>query len=238
MKGTSDSSSRPLSWVLPKDKQLYWSADGKTNLTEWKINFIQASKGAYPEFASLLVKEEIPEAWTEEMPLPERREWDAMNPLEQEMIKIQLNDYLRKKNSWENTKPSFCTFMLMNMTESSEKRSLEQHHATWENAKKDDAILRMYKLTCSAHNFFGSTASLQEQKSIRVKHDTFSWTSPEDLAQYKYRWDKLVKELDRVGIKDQQLPAKGTILRVCKCTEVLRTFNHGSDGSDSSLRRN
>ena len=37
MKGSADSaSSSKLGWVLPQAKKLFWSADGTTNLPEWK----------------------------------------------------------------------------------------------------------------------------------------------------------------------------------------------------------
>ena len=63
MKGSADSaSSSKLGWVLPQPKKLYWSADGTTNLPEWKVDFVQAAKGSFGIYAECLVKLAIPTA--------------------------------------------------------------------------------------------------------------------------------------------------------------------------------
>ena len=104
--------------------------------------------------------------------------------------------------------PSICSFLLLNITESSEKRVLEQSFADWEKAKIDNDIVKMLTLLCDSHSFYGKQASLVEQRAIRLKHDTFIWISPEDLQHFKLRWDKLIKELTRVGIDVVMLPEK------------------------------
>ena len=234
MKGSSESSSRSLSYTLPKDKHLTWSPDGKTNLSDWKPAFIQAAKGAYPVYAIALVDETIPTAWTSEFDEPDRHEWDAMTPIAQKKVEIKLSNHERVKSEWEACKPAFCTFLLLNISESSEKRALEQHHAEWDTAKKSNDLLKIYSLILSAHSFFGSKASLQEQKLVRVRHDTFSWHSPEDLAQFKYRWDKLIKEVERVGITVDLLPMKE---RFFAFISALKNYGHSTMVQMSCMMR-
>jgi hypothetical protein len=85
MKGSADSaSSSKLGWILPQPKKLYWSADGTTNLPEWKVDFVQAAKGSFGIYAECLVKKlAIPTAWVDEFPMISAREWTAMIEPEQ-----------------------------------------------------------------------------------------------------------------------------------------------------------
>ena len=86
--------------------------------------------------------------------------------------------------------PSMCSFLLLNIAESSEKRVLEQSSADWEKAKVDNDIVKMFVLLCDSHNFYGKATSRVEQTAIRLKHDTFIWISHEDLQHFKLRWDR------------------------------------------------
>ncbi len=68
-------------------------------------------------------------------------------------------------------------------------------------------------------------ASLVEQRAIRLKHDTFSWFSPEDLQYFKLRWDKLIKEMTRVGINLDSLPDKNCFLQFIS---ALKLYGHST----------
>jgi len=67
-------------------------------------------------------------------------------------------------------------------------------------AKEGGAIVTLFTLLISTHNFYEQVASLKEQTDVRHKHDYFAWTSPEVLQHFKLRWDDLIKEAVRVGI--------------------------------------
>jgi hypothetical protein len=122
--------------------------------------------------------------------------------------------------------PSMCSFLLLNIAESFEKRVLEQSSADWEKAKVDNDIVKMFVLLCDSHNFYGKAASRVEQTAIRLKHDTFIWISPEDLQHFKLRWDKLLnKELLRIGIDLVMLPPKNRFLQF---VSALKLYGHSS----------
>ena len=200
MKGSSDStSSSKLTWVLVQAKNLYWNADSTTNLPEWKADVIQASKGAYGIYSVCLVKSKILDEWIDEFTMPTEREWIVMIDPEKRLFDIKLAQYEGVRQGWEHSRPSMCSFLLLNISESSEKRVLEQSSADWEKAKTDNDIVKMFILLCDSHNFFGKQASLLEQHAIRLKHDTFVWISPEDLQHFKLRWDKLLKGWNRLS---------------------------------------
>ena len=94
MKGSADSaSSSKLGWVLPQPKKLYWSADGTTNLQEWKVDFVQAAKGSFGIYAECLVKLTIPTAWVDEFPMISAADWAAMIEPEQHLFGIKLSQY-------------------------------------------------------------------------------------------------------------------------------------------------
>ena len=61
-----------------------------------------------------------------------------------------------------------CSFLLLNITDSSDKRVLEQSNTDWETAKTADNIIEMFKLLCSSHNFYGKTASLVEKTAASL----------------------------------------------------------------------
>ena len=104
---------------------------------------------------------------------------------------------------------------------------LEQSSADWEKAKIDNDIVKMFILLCDSHNFYGKAASfLVEQRAIRLKHDTFIWKSPEDLQHFKLRWDKLLKELLRVGIDLVILPPKKN--RFLQFVSALKLYGHST----------
>ena len=96
MKGSSDStSSSKLTWVLVQAKKLYWNADGTTNLREWKVDVVQASKGAYGIYSVCLVKSKIPFEWVDEFPMIiEEHEWVIMmiDP-QKRLFDIKLTQY-------------------------------------------------------------------------------------------------------------------------------------------------
>ena len=91
--------------------------------------------------------------------------------------------------------------------------------------KTDNDIVKMFKLLCDSHSFYGKQASLVEQRAIRLKHDTFSWISFEDLQHFKLRWDKLMKEITRVGIDFDMLPEKNRFLQFIS---ALKVYGHST----------
>ena len=127
--------------------------------------------------------------------MPTEREWAVMIDPERRLFDIKLTQYEGVRQGWEHSRPSMYSFLLLNISESSEKRVLEQSSADWEKAKTGNDIVKMFMLLCDSHSFYGKQASLVEQRAIRLKHDTFVWISPEDLQHFKLRWDKLLKEL-------------------------------------------
>ena len=182
MKGSSsDSSSKTHEWVLPQSKKLYWNADGTTNLVEWKPDVLQAFKGAFPIYASCIATLVVPPEWTNEFPLPTQAEWIAKSDPEKRKFDLDLSQHESVRQGWAHAKPAMCSFLLLNITESSDKRSLEQGHAAWELAKTNNNVTLLMGTACDSHNFFGAAASLKEQNVVRLKQDTFVWINPEDL---------------------------------------------------------
>jgi hypothetical protein len=168
MKGSSAStSSSKLTWVFVQAKKLYWNADGPTNLPEWKADVIQASKGAYGIYSVFcLVKSKILDEWIDEFTMPTEREWIVMIDPEKRLFDIKLAQYEGVRQGWEHSRPSMCSFLLLNITESSEKRMMEQSNADWEKAKADNDILQLFKLLCDSHSIYGKQASLVEQRAF------------------------------------------------------------------------
>ena len=224
MKGpSSDSSSKTHAWVLPQSKKLFWQADGTTNLIEWKPDVIQAFKGAFPIYASCISTLVVPPEWTVEYVLPTQAEWDLKTDPERRKFDLNFTQYESVRQGWAHAKPAMCSFLLLNITESSDKRALEQGHAAWDLAKNTNAVTTLMETLCNSHNFFGAAASLKEQNVVRLKHDTFVWINPEDLPQFKLRWDKLIKEILRVGITIVMLPEKNRFLQFAT---ALSQFGH------------
>ena len=124
------------------------------------MDFVQASKGAYGIYSVCLVKSIIPAEWIDEFPMPTEREWAVMiEPEERRVFDIKLTQYKGVRQGWVHSKPSMCLFLLLNITESSEKRVMEQANAAWEKAKTDNDIVKIFTLQCDSHNFYGKQAS-------------------------------------------------------------------------------
>ena len=94
--------------------------------------------------------------------MPTEREWAVMIEPERRVFDIKLIKYEDVRQGWEHSKPSMCSFLLLNITESSEKRVMEQANAAWEKAKSDNDIVKIFTLLCESHNFYGKQASLVE----------------------------------------------------------------------------
>jgi hypothetical protein len=168
----------------------------------------------------------IPDEWIDEYVMPTEREWAALIDPEKRLFDIKLAQHESVRQGWAHSMPSMCSFLLLSISESSEKRVLEQSSADWEKAKVDNDIVKMFVLLCDSHNFYGKAASLVEQTAIRLKHDTFIWISPEDLQHFKLRWDKLLlKELFRVGIDLVMLPPKNRFLQF---VSALKLYGHST----------
>ena len=123
-----------------------------------------------------------------------------MNEYDRDCLKDDRQQHEKTRQNWTICKPAFGTWLLANISESTEKRVKEQEHAAFDTAKEIDAIVTLFTLLISSHNFYGQVASLKEQTDVRHKHDYFAWTSPGVLQHFKLRWDDLIKEAARVGI--------------------------------------
>jgi hypothetical protein len=189
------------------------------------VDFVQAAKGSFGIYAKCLVKLSIPAVWVDEFPMITGQEWTRMIEPEQHLFSIKLSKYESVRQGWVLCQPSMCSFLLLNITESSDKRVLEQSNLDWETAKTSDDVIEMFKLLCDSHNFYEKAASLVEQTAIRLKHDTFIWISPEDLQHFKLRWEKLLKELLRVGIDLVMLPPKNRFLQF---VSALKVYGHST----------
>jgi len=194
------SDSREMPYVLRKEKKLRYNADGSNNLVEWIPDVIPITKAAQPAFHKALVDRAIPPEWETPFPAPDPADYAAMSEYERDCLKDDRQQHERTRQNWKVCKPAFCTWLLANISDSSEKRVKEQEHAAFDTAKEADAIVTLFTLLISSHNFYGQTASLKEQTDVRHKHDYFSWISPELLSHFKLRWDELIKEATRVGI--------------------------------------
>ena len=182
------------------------------------ISFKQLAKGAFGIYAECLVKLTIPSAWVDEYPM--------ISEAEKHLFNIKLSQYEGVRQGWVHCQPStMCSFLLLTIAESSDKRVMEQSSSDWETAKTADKVIEMFKLLCDSHNFFGKTVSLEEQRVVQIKHDTFFLISPEDLQHFKLRWDKMTKELARVGIDTVMLPEKNRFLQF---TSALKTYGHST----------
>jgi hypothetical protein len=94
MKGSSDSTlSSKLTWVLVQAKKRYWNADGTTDLLEWKVDVVQASKGTYGNYSVCLVKSKIPSEWVDEFPMIIEHEWVIMIDPQKRLFDIKLTQY-------------------------------------------------------------------------------------------------------------------------------------------------
>ncbi len=205
-----------MPYVLRKDKRLRYNADGSNNLVEWIPYVIQMAKAAYqPAFHKVLVDRAIPPEWETPFPAPDSAIYTAMmSEYERDCLKDDRQQHERTRQNWTICKPAFCSWLLANILESSEKRVKEQEHVAFDTAKETDAIVTLFTLLISSHNFYGQVASLKEQTDVRHKHDYFAWISPEVLQHFKLRWDDMIKEAVRVGI-DGELSDKSRFYHFC-----------------------
>ena len=203
-------------YVMRKDnKGLRYNANGSNNLVEWIPDVIQMAKAAQPAFHKVLVDRAIPPEWETPFPAPDPAIYAAMmSEYERDSLKDYRQQHERTRQNWTICKPDFCTWLLANILESSEKRVKEQEHAAFDTAKETDAIVTLFTLLISSHNFYGQVASLKEQTDVRHKHDYFACTSPEVLQHFKLSWDDMIKEAVRVGI-DKELSDKSRFYHFC-----------------------
>jgi hypothetical protein len=81
--------------------------------------------------------------------------WVRMIDPVKRLFDIKLTQYKGVRQGWEHSKAPMCSFLLLNITESSEKRVMEQSNEDWEKAKTDKDILQLFKLLCDSHSFYG-----------------------------------------------------------------------------------
>ncbi len=139
------SDSREMPYLLRKDKRLRYNADGSNNLVEWIPDVIQMAKAAQPAFHRVLVDRAIPPEW-EKTPFP------APDPAVYAIMDDYARDCLKddRQQNWTICKPAFCTWLLANTSDSSEKRVKEQEHVAFDAAKEGDAIVTLFTLTGNA----------------------------------------------------------------------------------------
>ena len=132
------SDSREMPYLLRKDKRLRYNADGSNNLVELIPDVMQMAKAAQPAFPS---------------PWSRRIRWLCARVL----IKRWSHQHEKTR---QNCKPAFCTWLLANISDSSEKQVKEQEHVAFDTAKEGDTIVTLFTLLISTNNFYGQVASL------------------------------------------------------------------------------
>jgi hypothetical protein len=131
-------------------------------------------------------------------PAPDSAVYAAMDDYQRDCIKEDRQRHEKQRQNWKICKPAaFCTWLLANISDYSEKHAKEQEHAAFDTAKADDEVVTLFNLLISSHNFYEQVASLKEQTDVRHKHDYFVWVSPEVLQHFKLRWDDMIKEAIR-----------------------------------------
>ncbi len=197
------SDSREMPHLLRKDKRLRYNGDGSNNLVEWIPDVIQMAKAAQPAFHRVLIDRAIPLEWETLFPAPDPAVYAGMDDYVRDCLKDDRQQHEKTMQNWKICKPAFCTWLLANISDSSEKRVKEQEHVAFDTTKEGDAIVTLFTLLISSHNFYGQVTSLKEQTDVRHKHDYFAWTSPEVLQQFKLRWDDLIKEAVDEDLSDK-----------------------------------
>ena len=129
--------------------------------------------------SKVLVDRAIPPEWETPFSAPDSAVYAAMDDYQRDCIKEDRQQHEKQRQNWKICKPAaFCTWLLANISDSSEKRVKEQEHAAFDTAKEGDAIVSLFNLLIiSSHNFYAQVASLKEQTDVRHKHDYFSCTS-------------------------------------------------------------
>ena len=152
--------SREMPYVLRKDKKLRYNSDGSNNLVKWIPDVIQLAKAAQPAFHRVLVDRAIPPEWETPFPAPDPAVYAAMDDYyERDCLRQQ---HEKTRQNWKICKPAFCTWLLANISDSSDKRVKEQEHAAFDAAKEGDACL----LSSSARTT--STDRLRASKNRRT----------------------------------------------------------------------
>ena len=140
------SDSREMPYVLRKEKKLRYNADGSNNLVEWIPDVIQMAKAAQPAFHKALVDRAIPPEWETPFPAPDPAAYAAMSEYDRDCLKDDRQQHERTRQNWKVCKPAFCTWLLANISDSSEKRVKEQEHAAFDTAKEADAIVTIHTI--------------------------------------------------------------------------------------------
>eukprot|EP01035_Chromulina_nebulosa_P034195 gene34195-45859_t len=222
MKEPSESSSGDSYHALAKSDLLYWRSNGTTNLVKWMPLFLQAVKGKFPLYAVCIEKLEIPLEWTEEFVEP--LDYATQSELGKDRVRIQQTRHYKIQDGWVECKPALCTFLLKCIGPSSISRIKEQANSEYEKDPKNDSTINLMKLFIKTHNFFGSVASLEEVASVKVKFHAFAWNGSEDLAHFKLRWDELLEDIERVGIKLEVI----TKDRFYAYAKALKSYSHSN----------
>ena len=137
------------------------------------------SKAAQTAFHIVLVDRAIPPEWETPYPATDPAVYAAMGDYQRDCTEDHRQQHEKQRQNWKIYKPAFCTWLLANISDSSEKCFKEQKHAAFDTAKADDAIVTLFNLLISSHSFYEQVASLKEQTDVRHKHDYFVWVSPE-----------------------------------------------------------
>ena len=100
--------------------------------------------------------------WETPFSAPDPAAYAAMDAYERDCLKDDRQQHEKTSQNWKICKPAFCTWLLANISDSSDKRVKEQEHAAFDAAKEGDACL----LSSSARTT--STDRLRASKNRRT----------------------------------------------------------------------
>lgn len=186
---------------LEENLKLKIGVDGYSNIDDWSTRLSWLLKANFGEFAKVVATRVVPKAWTEPPKAPSKAEEEEMSSLEREAATAAFKEANAYVLGWKRSKARMIPHILENITKTSLERILEREKDKFEQAVGDDDVLKVIELIHDAHRYKNRDAKKETEINLNIAFLSFALTTGEKLAEYKTRWDLLIKQLEAVKIK-------------------------------------
>ena len=208
-----ESSQRSVLLNMPEGEKLQYDANRATsNIVDYEPNLLKHARLAFGNMADqIIINKQIPPEWTTEYVFPESPKGRDFNALEVAKTMEEAKQRKYMIDRWSEILPKFVAFLEMTMTESAQNRVRSVKDAEFKNAITKKDILNQLKIMIDTHTFIEGGAGFNDQETTRTEWATISIEGGESIPAFVLRYNKTVRKLDIVGVKDithKQLIAK------------------------------
>jgi hypothetical protein len=200
MSTTTNSTKPNAAMALPESQKLINRGYGRTNIIQFKKNFITHAKSIWGDDANILITGDYPDEWIVPWLMPETLPTGAFAL---DILKSERLEAIKEMKRGKKVMSQIGAALRMSITKSSEDHIKKYHKGDFERFCDEDRPIELFRLIETTHTFVGKTSGYDDKDEVRTEFVTFRWNKSETLPELFERMNDLCVKVDSVGLTDE-----------------------------------